>query len=88
MTDYKIRYLSKTEDGFEEIRKVEISAPNRDAAIAMVRDSDPQFIVVNSLTRADAETIDAPKKRNIGQILFLMMSGLMALGFIGSSFLK
>jgi hypothetical protein len=88
MTDYKIRYLSKTEDGFEEIRKVEISAPNRDAAIAMVRDSDPQFIVVNSLTRADAETIDAPKKRNIGQILFLLMSGLMALGFIGSSFLK
>jgi hypothetical protein len=88
MTEYKIRYLSRTDDGYEETRKIEITAPDRDTAIAMVREQDQGFIVVNSLTRADADTLEAPKKRNFGQILFLMMSGLMALGFIGSSFLK
>jgi hypothetical protein len=88
MTEYKIRYLSRTDDGYEETRKVEITAPDRDTAIAMVREQDQGFIVVNSLVRADADTLEAPKKRNLGQILFLMMSGLMALGFIGSSFLK
>jgi hypothetical protein len=87
MPDYKIRYTAKPEDGFEETRRTEVTAADRNAAIAQIRESDPQFMVVNTLVLADAPAEEKPSKSK-GQILFLIMSALMALAFIGSGMMR